>query len=272
MPCFKNKTLREDRSRTVTADDVAAVREDLIVNRVTHLDYLADKLREDRVRRVIEPMLSGTHRHAFTDRDITYARDLGLVARDAPLRVANPIYAEVLPRELAWVVQETLELSPPRYLRTDGSLDAELLMAEFQSFFRRHSEHWRNRFAYAEAWPQLLLQAYLQRVVNGGGRIEREYALGSGRVDLLIVWPLADRVQEFVVECKVVREHNGLESVVDEGVEQTARYVDRSGAEAGHLVVIDQRENRNWEEKVFHRRRSGGSVPVGASPVDVWGM
>ena len=227
----------------MTADDVAAVREELIVNRVTHLDYLADKLREDRVRRVIEPMLSGTHRHAFTDRDVTYARDLGLVARDAPLRVANPIYAEVLPRELAWVVQETLELSPPRYLRTDGSLDAELLMAEFQSFFRRHSEHWRNRFAYAEAWPQLLLQAYLQRVVNGGGRIEREYALGSGRVDLLIVWPLADRVQEFVVECKVVREHDGLESVVAEGVEQTARYVDRSAAEAGHLVVIE-RENR----------------------------
>ena len=46
--CFKNRALRDDRSRTVTADDIAAVREDLIVNRVTHLDYLADKLREDR--------------------------------------------------------------------------------------------------------------------------------------------------------------------------------------------------------------------------------
>ncbi len=265
--CFENRALREDRSRTVTADGIAAVREDLIVKRVTHLDYLADKLREDRVRRVIEPMLSGTHGHAFTDRDVTYARDLGLVAGDAPLRVANPIYAEVLPRELAWVAQETLDLSPPRYVRTDGSLDAGLLMEEFQGFFRRHSEHWQNRFAYAEAWPQLLLQAFLQRVVNGGGRIEREYALGRGRVDLLIVWPLAERVQEFVVECKVVRERDGLESVVDEGVEQTARYVDGCAAEAGHLVVIDRRENRTWDEKVFHRRRRSQSVPI-----DVWGM
>ena len=101
--CFENRALRDDRSRAVTVDDIAAVREELIVNRVTHLDYLADKLREDRVRRVIEPMLSGADRHAFTDRDIAYVRDLGLVARDAPLRVANPIYAEVLPRELAWV-------------------------------------------------------------------------------------------------------------------------------------------------------------------------
>ena len=272
--CFKNRALREDRSRTVTADDIATVREELIVNRVTHLDYLADKLREDRVRRMIEPMLSGSNRHAFTDRDIAYTRDLGLVARDAPLRVANPIYAEVLPRELAWVVQETLDLSPPRYVRTDGSLDAELLMEEFQGFFRRHSEHWRDRFAYAEAWPQLLLQAYLQRVVNGGGRIEREYALGSGRVDLLIVWPLADRVQEFVVECKVVREHDGLESVVAEGVEQTARYMDGSAAEAGHLVVIDRRENRSWEEKIFRIRRRSAQLPGdgGAAPVTVWGM
>ena len=265
--CFENRALREDRSRTVTADDIAAVREELIVNRVTHLDYLAGQAaRGPRAGRVIEPMLSGADRHAFTDRDIAYTRDLGLVARDAPLRVANPIYAEVLPRELAWVVQETLDVSPPRYVRTDGSLDAELLMEEFQSFFRRHSEHWRNRFAYEEAWPQLLLQAYLQRVVNGGGRIEREYALGSGRVDLLIVWPLADRVQEFVVECKVVPAHDGLERVVDEGVEQTARYVDRCAAEAGHLVVIDRREQRSWEDKVFHRR------PGGAAPVDVWGM
>ena len=206
-------------------------------------------------------MLSGADRHAFTDRDIAYTRDLRLVARDAPLRVANPIYAEVLPRELAWVAQETLDVSPPPYVRTDGSLDAEL-----QGFFRRHSEHWRNRFAYEEAWPQLLLQAYLQRVVNGGGRIEREYALGSGRVDLPIVWPLADRVQEFVVECKVVREHDGLQRVVAEGVEQTARYVDRCAAAAGHLVVIDRREHRSWEEKVFHLR------PGGAAPGDVWGM
>ena len=271
--CFKNRALREDRSRTVTADDVAAVREDLIVNRVTHLDYLADKLRENRVRQVIEPMLSGGERHAVA-RDLEYARDLGLVAQHAPVRIANPIYAEVIPRELAWVAQEELAHDAAPFAKADGSLDAERLMADYQTFFRRHSEHWRNRFAYQEAWPQLLLQAYLQRVVNGGGRIEREYAIGRGRVDLLIVWPLANRVQEFVVECKVVRDRDGLESVVNDGVEQTAAYVDRCAAEAGHLIVIDRRENRSWEEKIFHhRRRPARSRPGrrGVS-VDAWGM
>ena len=112
---------------------------------------LADKLREERVRRVIEPLLIGADRYELTEHDVGYARDLGLIARDAPVRIANPIYAEVLPRELSWVAQETLDLSPPRYVKADRRLNVALLLAEFQSFFRRHSEHWRNRFAYEEA-------------------------------------------------------------------------------------------------------------------------
>ena len=157
-----------------------------------------------------------------------------------------------------------------------GGLDLDKLLGAFQDFFRRHSEHWKNRFLYEEAWPQILLQAYLHRVVNGCGRIEREYGLGRGRVDLLIMWPESPppeepggvRMREYVVECKVVRAGDGLESTVVEGVEQTAGYMDRCAAEAGHLVVIDQRAGRGWEEKVFRRQeRSKDGVPV-----EVWGM
>ena len=75
-------------------------------------------------------------------------------------------------------------------------------------------------------------------------------------------------MREYVVECKVVRAGDGLESTVAEGVEQTAGYMDRCAAEAGHLVVIDRRESRSWDEKVFRwQRRSQGGVPV-----EVWGM
>ena len=265
--CFERKAGR-DRSRPITADDIAEAREGLIVRRVTHLDQLADKLREDRVRRVVEPMLSGVDERRATHHDIEYVRDLGLIARDKPVRIANPIYAEVVPRELGWILQEELDLNTTWYVDADDSLNLDKLMEAFQDFFRRHSEHWKNRFMYEEAWPQILLQAYLHRVVNGGGRIEREYGLGRGRVDLLIAWPRGDRMREYVVECKVVRAGDGLESTVRDGVEQTAGYMARCAAEAGHLVVIDRREGRSWEEKVFHRRhRSQDDVPV-----DVWGM
>ena len=273
--CFRRKAGR-DRTRAVTADDVAEAREALIVRRVTHLDQLADKLREDRVRRVVEPMLSGVDERRATERDIEYVRDLGLIARDKPVRIANPIYAEVVPRELGWILQEELDLDATWYVDADGSLNLDRLLEAFQDFFRRHSEHWKNRFLYEEAWPQILLQAYLHRVVNGGGRIEREYGLGRGRTDLLIMWPEnppsgesgGGRMREYVVECKVVRAGDGLESTVTEGVEQTAGYMDRCAAEAGHLVVIDQREGRSWEEKVFRRQRRSKD----GRPVEVWGM
>ena len=186
----------------------------------------------------------------------------------ASARAANPICAEVVPRELAWVAQEVLEEKTALYVEADDSLNVEKLLAAFQDFFRRHSEHWRDRFAYPEAWPQLLLQAFLQRAVNGGGRIEREYGLGRGRVDLLIVWPQGGRVREYAIECKVVRDGGGLESALAEGVEQTARYMDRCGAEAGHPVVFDRRKNRGRDEKIFRRRLCS---EAGAA-VEAWGM
>ena len=272
--CFRDEPGR-DRSRPITAGDVRDAQERIIERRETHLDQLADKLQEDRVRRVVEPLLSGGEERDFSARDIEYARDLGLVACDPPLRIANPIYAEVVPRELTAAAQEGLVQELAWYVDTDGGLDVVKLLAAFQAFFREHAEHWVARFDYQEAGPQLLLQAFLQRVVNGGGRIEREYGLGRGRTDLLVLWPQqgngssaegVDRrkTRKFVIECKVL--HKSLERTIRDGLEQTAAYMDRCAAEAGHLVIFD-RSDRAWEDKVFRRRESAGGVDV-----HVWGM
>ena len=178
-----------DRSRAITTTDIFDAREHLVQSRQVHLDQLADKLQEDRVRRVVGPLLSGADERDFSAHDLEYVRDLGLIARDNPPRIANPIYAEVVPRELTYAAQAGLVQDPAWYIDAGGGLDVDKLLAAFQAFFREHSEHWLGRFDYVEAGPQLLLQSFLQRVVNSGGRIEREYGLGRGRTDLLIVWP-----------------------------------------------------------------------------------
>ena len=263
--CFKNKT-GQDRSQPITAEAIYDAGEQLILRREIHLDQLADKLKEDRVRRVVEPLLSGGEERRFIDRDIEYVRDLGLVAQDRPVRIANPIYAEVVPRELTWVVQEEFEQETAWYVTADGSLDVVALLTEFQTFFREHSEHWVTRFQYQEAGPQLLLQAFLQRIVKSGGRIEREYGLGRMRTDLLIVWPQGDQTRKIVIECKIL--HKSLDQTIVEGLEQTAEYMDRCDAEAGHLVIFDRRADRRWEDKVFHRR----DASEGGVEIDVWGM
>ena len=86
-------------------------------------------------------------------------------------------------------LQHQGQVSPSRGFQAGGGLDMGRLLAAFQDFFRQNSEHWVQRAQYTEAGPQLVLQAFLHRVVNGRGRIEREYALGSRRVDLLVIWP-----------------------------------------------------------------------------------
>ena len=265
--CFASAAGR-DRSRPIAADDVLDAQERLILRRDTHVDDLGDKLRDERVRRVVEPILAGAFESRCSDEDIAYAHDLGLVALDpdGTPRIANRIYAEVVPRHLNHAVQATLPQKTAWYVDAAGALDVAGLLAAFQTFFREHSEHWVQRFErYHEAGPQLLLQAHLQRIVNGGGRVEREYALGRGRVDLLIVWPQGGRERRFVVECKVRR--GDLERTVAEGLAQTRGYVDRCRAEAGHLIVFDRSAERTWEEKVFRRE-----PPADGAPVAVWGM
>ena len=265
--CFETARGR-DRTRTITEADIIDAQEQLILRRETHLDQLTDKLQEPRVQRVVEPLLSGGEAEGEASaRDIAYVRDLGLIARDAPVRMANPVYAEIVPRELTACAQETLPQETAWYVDPDRGLNVGKLLEAFQAFFREHSGHWVERFEYREAGPQLLLQAFLQRIVNGGGRIEREYGLGRRRVDLLILWPSGGRAPEtrkYVVECKILR--SGLEKTVRDGVAQTKAYMSRCAAGEGHLVVFD-RGDGDWADKIFHRveRESG-------APIHVWGM
>ena len=166
--CFDNKAGR-DRSRPIEVDDVYAAREELILSRRTHLDQLAHKLEEARVRRVIEPLLSDAEEPGCEvsdigfQRDVDYVRDLGLIAPGRGIRMANPIYAEVVPRELTAAAQERLaNVQATWYVDGAGRLDMTKLLRAFRTFFGEHAEHWMGRFDYREAGPQLLLQSYLQ--------------------------------------------------------------------------------------------------------------
>ena len=266
--CFKNKAGR-DRGRAVTADAIQDAREQLILRRETHLDQLTDKLQEERVRRVIEPLLSGTDAGSLAPDDLQYVRDLGLLAQDGPVAIANPIYREVIPRDLTWTTQQmSIHHDPAWYVDAVGTLQVGKLLAAFQEFFREHSEHWVERFQYKEAGPQLLLQAFLQRIVNSGGRIEREYGLGRQRTDLLLVWPVGGdtgRTQKVVIECKVL--YRGFERTLREGLEQTRAYMDCCAAAEGHLVLFDRTEGKSWDDKVYRREETEGGAPVA-----VWGM
>jgi len=255
-----------DRSIPITVEMVTEAKERIIQRRETHIDQLADKLAEERVRRVIEPMLSGTSSPDLipTD-DILYVRDLGLIQTEGQLSIANGIYQEIIPRELTFSTQLTISHQPAWYIQDDGRLDMSKLLSAFQDFFRQHSEHWVERFDYKEAGPQLLIQAFLQRIINAGGRVEREYGLGRMRTDLLVIWPYPGGVQKSVIELKLL--YGSLDSTLEKGLEQTWEYIDRCGTEEGHLVIFDRDKDKAWEEKLFSREET-----YQGKRIKIWGM
>jgi hypothetical protein len=258
-----------DRSRPITVELLTEAKERLILRRDTHLDQLTDKLREERVRRVISPILQGVEMEQTADEDdAQYVLDLGLVTREATgLQIANAIYREIIPRQLNYITQLNFEstIPPAWYVRPDGRLDVTGLLAAFQEFFRENSEIWLERFEYKEAGPQLLIQAFLQRIVNNKGRVEREYGLGRRRTDLLVIWPHPGGTQRVVIELKIL--YGTLERTLRDGLAQTWEYMDRCGVAEGHLLIFDRTPDKSWDEKIFVRDEA-----YQGTPIKVWGM
>ncbi len=271
--CFRTKANR-DRAQRISLTIMADAREKLIERRDTHLDQLVDKLREPRVHRIISELLSGAIEPGAmppSEDDQLYVRDLGLIRTRPQVEIANPIYREIIPRTLTWIAQTRIPQETAWYVGQDGRLDFSKLLDGFQQFFRENSEIWIERFDYKEAGPQLLMQAFLQRIVNSGGRIDREYGLGRRRTDLLVQWPLDEAqgfygsVQRVVIELKLL--HKSLEATIAEGLAQTADYMDRVGTEEGYLIVFDRTPEVPWEQKVLARQEQYEKHRIG-----VWGM
>ncbi len=224
----------------ITIKHMDQAKEILIARQDTHLDSLAAKLRHPRVRQVIEPMLAGRSLGDVLPDDIQFVLDLGLCRMDPVkgLVIANPIYHEVLPRVLAGTPIASLPYIQPTWLQPDGRLDVDRLLQVFLSFWRRHGQPLLGSAPYHEIAPHLVLMAFLHRVANAGGTLEREYAIGSGRIDICLRYG-PDTV---AMELKVWRD--GERDPLNEGLKQLERYLGGLELETGWLVIFDRRSDQ----------------------------
>jgi hypothetical protein len=214
---------------------------DLLIQRQdTHLDSLAERLREPRVRAIIEPMLAGLTLGDMSPDDLRFVQDLGLVRPDPEggLVVSNPIYREVLPHVLAATAIASLPRIVPTWLTSEGRLDAVRLLDAFLSFWRQHGEPLLRAAPYAEIAPHIVLMAFLHRVVNGGGSIEREYAIGRDRMDLCLRYGL----DTLGIQLKVWR--NRRPDPLTVRLAQLDGYLAGLGLSTGWLVIFDQRSGQ----------------------------
>lgn len=232
----------------ITVADVEAAKEEIIRRRDTHVDSLMERMREPRVRRIVEPLISGQGLVVSRNsEDFRYVIDLGLLREDEIKRVvpANPMYSEIIGRYLTRDEQDDMLSSIPEtpWVKDDG-LDMAGLMAAFQRFWRENSGADRDIMGYREAVPHLVLMAFLQRVTNGGGHINREMALGQGRLDLCVKF----RGARYAIEVKTSANFTGEKSY-----EQCAKYLDDLGLTEGWMPIFDKSKTKTWDEKIYTR-------------------
>lgn len=223
----------------ITVEVVERAKQILIERQDTHLDSLAERLREPRIRSILEPMIAGGLLGEVPDDDRRFAIDLGLLRRNeqGTLEVSNPIYREIILRFLTSGTRDTLPPLAPSWLRADGRLDFEKLRDSFLAFWRQHGEPLLSSAPYHEIAPHLVLMAFLHRVVNGVGTIEREYAIGKGRLDLC----LRRGSDVLAIEVKVWRDRES--DPKDDGLVQLDGYLAGLGLDSGWLVIFDRRTN-----------------------------
>ncbi|HIE01851.1 MAG TPA: ATP-binding protein [Thiotrichaceae bacterium] len=244
--------LEFDVSREILPRHVDQAVQTIILRRDTHIDSLMERLNEKRVQKIVEPLLLGdSQRYDLLDDDYQYVLDLGLLREtDKHIVPSNPIYGEVIVHTLSFRSQKELDevsIAPPRYL-ANGKLDMKVLLTDFQQFWCENSEIWVNRYQYKEAAPHLIMQAFLQRIVNSGGRISREMASGKKRLDLCVHYEQS----HYPIELKL----RYGDKTYKEGQDQLLGYMDKLDCSEGWLIVFDRRQTVLWDKKIFWQTKS----------------
>jgi len=276
QPWLVNATAREavekicrfDYSIAITKEMAKQAIHNIVLARGTHFDSLMERLKEERVRNVIQPLILGDS--MAVDRasdDYLYTRDLGLIreAGKGIVEPANKIYAEIIVRQLNYTMQETLKVERPsdelpKYI-VKGKININALLKEFQSFWRENSEIWttkykENFYQYDEAAPHLVIQAFLQRVLNGGGHISREMALGTNRADICVEW----ENQKYPIELKLYLSAK----TVKDATAQILKYMERVGSKEGWVVIFDRTPKKSWSKKLYVKevKQAGKKITI----------
>jgi signal recognition particle receptor subunit beta len=259
------RQLKNDFSvAAITGTNLDRAAESLIQRRDTHIDSLLERLKEQKVIKVMDAVFAGTRGNVpINSDDRQYCIDLGLVVKngDQSLRPSNKIYQEVFSRVITDELEFVIDINQDKKILTDGKvLFMSNLLKEFQKFWRHDSRSFPLRykdfaaFKYDEATYSFMLLAYMQKVVNSGGKVHRQFAEDRKVIDISAIYN--DR--EYLVEVKLNERYFSL----DGSLKQLAGYMDTADEKEGWLVVFDRDLDKSWDEKIFWDTKQIGNLTI----------
>lgn len=251
----------EQRKGPLTAADIDKIRDHVLERRGGMLDEVIERMRDAKLKSLLEQVGQGNLRDISSEAG-RVAVDLGVVRdqSDGSVQYTNPIWRMLVARQSPAAKSSIFVTDKPSWVRPDGRLDPENLLETFLEFWRRHGDQVFAGATYGELSP-LVLTAFLNGIVKNGGLIEREYALGRGRMDVCI----RQGGSAVALVVKVRRERDADPMV--EGLSQIDESLARHGIEDGWLVIFDRRQGL---PPVSQRVRSSTSeTPAGRQIVVV---
>jgi hypothetical protein len=253
---------RKKDIKTIRAREVEEAAENLIQKREIHLRNLTDKLNEEKIKAIIAPMLIGAEFiSGITDDSILYAQDLGLIKiEQGKITIANEIYKEIIPRSLIYSTQLLIRYNLENYLKPNGSLDIEKVLKAFQLFYNRYYVRWVEKFNYQSAGAFLLFQAFLQRIVDGGGKIQREYGLGRKSISLILSWPYAASKQTFFFDLCLLS--MSVKDHIRDGADSLYEKLKKNDIMHGSLLIFNTQPDALWEQKLFKSTKDGYAIEI----------
>jgi hypothetical protein len=249
------KILLRDHTKIVDQNIMQQAAANLMKRRDTHIDSLMDKLKEPRVKSIIEPLINGQNNFDLLSDDFEYVKSLGLIKIvESKIKIANPVYSEIISRTLNY----NLEMTTPvkyinRWVGKDKILMNELL-TEFQAYWRENSEL-PEIFSIS---PQLFLPYFLQNALKNIQGIHITENSYQSNIDLCVCYrpdgSPEGRAGElyYPIEIKVMRKDNQAR-VRKEGIEQINKYMDRYDSKEGWLVIFDRLDDpkTTWDDKIY---------------------
>lgn len=125
------------------------------------------------------------------------------------------------------------------FVMPDGRLDFGVLLHDFAVFWQGHGEMLDGEPQYRDA-ARVIVLARLHRIARWGGLVDREYAVGRGRLDLMVRKPYGrHQLQREAVELEVWEQ--GRPDPLAGGLARLDGYLQHLRLAAGTLIVFDQR-------------------------------
>ena len=259
-----------DTSRTITFGMIDAAKDHFIARQDSYMEQLSTKLAPLSIRETLFPILvGGGWEKKPAQEDLDYMEDLELIKKSpSGWIVTNAMYRELIPKVMGKNLKDELihRVDRSLFIKPTGRLDFRRLVEAYQKLYCDYFLTWGRRYELEGALAQVLLHTFLHYVLGDRGRMECDYALSTGRLDLAAGWGYSQngerREERFVVELRLFDVTKSHEAVVQQGLVQVAEYATPRQAHEVYLLILDEDISKTWYDRLFQEEHVYKEMPI----------